>query len=444
MLAAAGVAWLRSSDTEDRLAGAGPISIAVPDVDTTPGTTTSGVGASGIEVVIESNAQALAGTRTPIAVTVRNTGDDAVYWEAGGCGFPVVVTIEPAGFDNESGSSNRVSREPVWDGNPDSLADAVTRQGTTMSTSAFYAQPDSMIGVAEFGCTADSRIEPFAPGETLGYRASAEMRMPPGHLPGNGTYQIVARFNGLHDQTRTDTATLEPVEARAELVVVDHPARTIASPDDLVAVAVDDGRLTDWIITTAVLGQPDLRQTYRVGLTWWRDAWELWIDPTFSSGNSDSLRVRINPTATDIQDARTVANGVAPNDEPGAEPSSRFPDQILERSNQPDQPSAIATPNTAMAGDTVTITVTDPNMAVCDTMAIIYEVTGDETLTAGILIDPGTWVSAPAQVPMTIPPCLPEPSEGAYIYTIPDVAPGAYLICLTRDANACATIQINE
>ena len=444
MLTAAGVAWLRSSDAEGRSADVDRVPMVVPDVDATPRTTTSGVGPSGVEVVIESNAQVLAGARTPIAVTVRNIGTGTVYWEAGGCGFPVVVTVEPAGFDNESGSSIRVSREPVWDGDLDSLDDAVSNQAAAMSSVAFTAQPASMIGVSEVMCTGMSVVAPFEPGETLSYQASAEMRAPPGPLPGNGTYQIVARFSGHSDPSRTDDTKLEPVEARAELVVVDHPARTIARPDDLVAVAVDDGRLADWLTTTVVLGQPDLRQSYRVGLSWWREAWELWIDPKFSSGSSGSLRLRIDPDATNVQDARIVAHGAAPNDEPGADALTPVPDTILERSNQPDQPNAIATPNTATVGDTVTVAMTDANVAVCNTMAIIYEVAGDKTLTAGILIDTDTWVSAPAQVPMTIPPCLPGPSAGAYTYTVPDVSPGDYLICLTRDADACATIEVKN
>lgn len=439
LFAMAGWAWLRSPDAATET----PVSVSTPTVDTTTVSATSGPSASGIEVGIETNREVLVGTRTSVRVTILNNGVDTVYWEAGGCGIPAVVMVQPGGFDESVGSSIKLSWDPAWDGNLDSLGG--TLRGLDDSVLAFGAQPASTIGLGEVGCPLISMSEAFEPGDVLTYEASAEIRVPTGPLPGDGTYEFTARFDG-HRTYRLDGAdALEPVEARVSVAVVDHPARTIAGVDELVSIAVADGRLVDWLPTTAVLGQPELRQSFRVGLTWWRGAWELWVDPKYGSG-SGAFRLRLDPATESATDARLVAFGAVPEDEPEAEPSMSPPDKILGRSTEPDPPSVLIEPATARIGDTITVVVDDPGIEVCNTMAIIYEVTGDATRTSGILLDSESsateWIAAPEAIPMTIPPCMPTAAAGAHTYTVPNLAPASYLVCLTRDTDACGTITI--
>lgn len=57
-------------------------------------------------------------------------------------------------------------------------------------------------------------------------------------------------------------------------------------------------------------------QGYRVGLTWWREAWELWIDPRYGTG--EMLRIRVDPADNELLDLRTHDSNGPPDDEPGA------------------------------------------------------------------------------------------------------------------------------
>jgi hypothetical protein len=159
------------------------------------------------------------------------------------------------------------------------------------------------------------------------------------------------------------------------------------------------------------------------------------------------LRLRIDPSAEGVVDARVVAFGAVPNDEPEAKPSMSPPDKFLGRSTEPEAPAVSVEPRTARVGDTITVVVDDPGIAVCDTITIIYQITGDGTLTSGIFLDAEAtteWIAAPEAVPMTIPPCMPTSSAGAQTYIVPDLSPADYLVCLTRDTEACGTITITD
>jgi hypothetical protein len=204
------------------------------------------------------------------------------------------------------------------------------------------------------------------------------------------------------------------------------------------------------LATTVIPGRPDLDQRALVGLTWWRRGWELWVAPRFGGG--ESARVRIDPESMSVVDARIVHAGVAPEDEPGA---TRFPgappDELLPPVDDGDDGDdgtigAVAEPSVARAGDTVTITAAVGTGDVCDGLVIVYEETPGGTVERGALIsDAGgttTWNTAPQGSPITLPPCQPDPATSIVTFTVPDLSPGTYSVCLTRQSAICADLEV--
>lgn len=286
----------------------------------------TGVGAgetAGIEVTIATPGEVRAGTRTPIDVAVRNTSTDTFYWQAGGCGLAAEVTTGRVG-GAVVGLSGRVSADPIWDGDPASLSAAITASETGRGME--LAQPESATAWVSLVCTADSKMEAFAPGDELSYSGSAEIRVPPGPLPEEGAYEAAATFVPYRAPEGYPHQPLGPIESRVRFTVIEDPARSADPVDDVLTAIVADGRLTAWLPTTVIPDRPDLVQDYRVGMTWWRDAWELWIEPHGSGG---TLRIRVDP-ANEVIDVRIHHSNGPPDDEPDAATvPGTPPDEIL-------------------------------------------------------------------------------------------------------------------
>ena len=184
----------------------------------------------------------------------------------------------------------------------------------------------------------------------------------------------------------------------------------------------------------------------RLGATWWRDAWELWVQPYW--GSTEALRLRIDPATMTVTDARVVHGGAPPGDEPGTTSiPGATPDEILAPPGAEIQTSApvIVEPTTARPGDTVTLTA---NVDVCDGLVVVYELEGGVTKERGVLVSDTTgavtWHTAPEGSRMTIPPCEPISQPAPVTYQLPELTPGSYLICLTRESDACAEFKAVE
>jgi hypothetical protein len=300
--------------------------VSTPVGDPTPVSAT-GVGegeTAGIEVTIDTPGAGRAGTRTPIDVAVRNTSTETFYWQAGGCGLAAEVVTGPVG-SLVGGYSGRVSADPIWNGDPASLEAAITASETGRGMQ--LAQPELATAWVSLMCTADSKMQAFAPGDELSYSGSAELRVPPGPIPAGGIYEAAATFVAYSSPDDYPHQPLDPIETQVRFTVVEAPARGADPVDDVIAAILADGRLASWLPTTVVPDRPDLVQDYRVGMTWWRDAWELWVEPHWRSG---MLRVRVDPANNDVIDVRIHHSNGPPDDEPDASsiPGSQ-PDQIL-------------------------------------------------------------------------------------------------------------------
>jgi hypothetical protein len=423
--------------------GAADIPPTMPVVDaTTVSSTATGTGdAAGIEVSIGAPGQILAGTRAAIDVTIRNAGMSTVYWQAGGCSIPAAVTFGPVGAEL---AGEPPQPQDLWDGSSGSLAswledhNGVVVRGT---------QPQDQTGWRAIACTANSEMRPFDPGESLTYPSTIDLRLPPGDLPAGGDYEAVATFTGYPSELAYPQQTLSPVEARIAIIVVDDPRRAGTSVDDIVDRVNDDDRLASWVPTTKVPGRPDLPQAYSATLEWWRDAWELWAQPYWQG--DESIRVRVDPATLDIVDVRFIYGGAPPEDEPGVSDvfTRTEPDRVL---TEPigNEPGAIAQPSQVRVGDQIDVIAQPEVWAVCSNIALIYEVNGDGEHERGLIINQvdatSTWNTAPAGLPITIPPCMSIDPSTTFTYTVPVLAPGSYQICLTRESDACADFEIVE
>ena len=283
-------------------------------VDAAPLSATGvGVGeTSGIEITLDTPGEVRAGTRTPIHVVVRNTGTETFYWQAGGCGLPAEVATGPVG-GLVGGYTGRVSADPIWNGDPALLEAAITASEAGRGTQ--LAQPESATASVSLICTADSKMQAFAPGDELSYSGTAELRVPPGPLLAGGAYQAAATFVGYRSPDDYPNQPLDSVQVQVRFTVVDAQARSSDPIDDVVAAIVVEGRLASWLPKTIIPDRPDLVQAYRVGMSWWRDAWELWVEPYWGGG---MLRVRVDPANNEVIDVRTHHSNGPPDDEPDA------------------------------------------------------------------------------------------------------------------------------
>jgi hypothetical protein len=285
-------------------------------------TTSAMVGSIEIELTAPSEAEA--GSRLWFDVVVRNAGDAAVYWNAGGCTIPVQAAV---GLSSTVGTGEQGpdAEDPRWDGDAGTLGSWLADHNVLSTTQGH--QPATMTGRRQIACTSDLRPEPLEPGGELRHRGSVELRVPPGDLPGGGRYELVAGFRAYPDDAVVgDRASL--VEVRAALTVADDPRRTAGSSDEAVDAFAADPRLADWIASTEVAGRPDLVQDFGTELSWWRGAWELRVDAYWDDHRP--LRMRYDPASGEVVDVRTVSMNQAPEDEPGRSTiPDEEPDEIL-------------------------------------------------------------------------------------------------------------------
>jgi hypothetical protein len=285
-----------------------------------PQTTTATVG--GVELSVTAPRQAVAGTRMWFDVTVRNRGDHAVTWEAGGCAIPVEASIGPVSAakpDTDDGTGTGTGDTVRWDGDVAGLADWLAGHNSLQPRQ--IEQPEEATGVRELVCTSDSQPRPLGPGKSVHHRGSVELRVPAGDLADGGDDRLLVDFRPLGPEDA------RPVHVAAKVTVTDDPDRAGSSGDAVAAFAADP-RLASWVASTAVAGRTDIVQDYTTELSWWRGAWELWVEPEWEQPRS--LRMRYDPTSHRVVDARTVYLGQAPHDEPGrASWEGEQPDQVL-------------------------------------------------------------------------------------------------------------------
>ncbi len=62
--------------------------------------------------------------------------------------------------------------------------------------------------------------------------------------------------------------------------------------------------------------------------------------------------------------------------------------------------------------------------------------------TVGLVSGSATWHTAPEDSPITIPPCQQVDQQSPATYIVPNLAPGNYQLCLTRESEACAPFEI--
>lgn len=104
--------------------------------------------ATGVEVTIDTLGEVVAGTRTSIDVSVRNTGPATLCWQAGGCAVPVEVIIRPVDAPVDQYSDRLMSMDPIWDGDPASLSDAIAASGAA-ARAAWPARHWHRLGVVD-------------------------------------------------------------------------------------------------------------------------------------------------------------------------------------------------------------------------------------------------------------------------------------------------------
>lgn len=276
----------------------------------------------GIEISLTAPASAVAGSRLWFDVAVRNTGTEPVFWQAGGCAIPVSSAIGPA---------DRVSfTEPGdparWNPEHTSLREWIRDHNALASSQR--GQSSGGTGVRNLSCTLVSVMQDLGPGARLDYRGSVELRVPPGALE-DDRYSLLVAFQPF---TKPEDWGIDPqrraVEVRGAVALTDDPRRGPNDASAAVEAFEDDPRLPRWLESQPVPGRPDLVQDYRVELSWWRDAWELWLSARWNADTD--LRMRYDPSADRVTDVRTVHQGVAAADEPGsAEQPEVVRDEIL-------------------------------------------------------------------------------------------------------------------
>jgi hypothetical protein len=287
---------------------------------------TTSASRDGVEITVTAPTQAGAGTRLWVDAVVRNEGDATVYWAAASCTTPVNASARPSSSPIPDASRpGEAEEEPRWDGDVGGLGRWLAEHNTLSDVR--YAQRANTTGRRTVACTREGpHPEPVEPGGEVRYRGSVELRVPPGELRDGGRYELVLSFLSYPDTNVLGDGV--PVEVRSPLVVTDDPQRAPRSADDAVAAFAADPRLADWIASTDVPGRPDLVQDFGTELSWWRGAWELWVDAYWDDDRP--LRMRYDPARGEVVDVRTVSMNQAPEDEPGRFTiSDEEPDEVL-------------------------------------------------------------------------------------------------------------------
>jgi hypothetical protein len=318
--------------------GSDPLTAADEDGDSDalpqPGHLIDGIARAGdVEVRLTAPRTVHVGTRVDLSVTVTNEGAERVYWYSDSCHSPFEVVLAPRG--------TRPSPAPpqfAWDGDPAALPETAVVFNTLEERR--LGGPKHYSGIREGGgiCLA---VKPalsgvVEPGETLSQDLTVEARVPPGPMPNDGAYELTARIR-----------VAGVVEVSVPVTLADHQHR-VGTHEPALDAFVADPRLQLWLDSQGV-DRPDLVQSYAIELSWWRDAWELWITPRWEGHKR--LRMRYDPVSAEVVDVRAVPRYSAPSDEGGASvqqplPADLSPEEARERQREevfdlPDEPQAL-------------------------------------------------------------------------------------------------------
>lgn len=180
------------------------------------------------------------------------------------------------------------------------------------------ARGPEMTAARRITCSGALFYGEIAPGDERVGRGSVELRVPPGPLPDGGAYRLHVTF-----PADPDAVTLE-----VPLRVIDHPSRRMRPATAAAAAFASDERFEQWVAQRSPVDE--LQESFATELTWWRGAWELWVEARYAGGAP--LRMRYSPERSALVDVRTIGSySLIPEDDPDRPP--RMPgeprDQVL-------------------------------------------------------------------------------------------------------------------
>lgn len=308
-------------------------------VDVVAGPATDGPGAAelgGLRLELQGPDRAVVGERIRAVVTLTNTTDEPIRAaQVAGCDDQVGAAVRAVGSDAAVGRAYLLEGHTDDEGDPTeeggffdpALGPAVAWDGDAASLPAALSEatePD-VWRAAEPGVCLMAYVPPaeIAPGASVRQEIPIDLRW--GKEAPSGEYELIAVGGGPVDASgmAVDGSWPAPeIQVVHPIEIVDDPAREPAAAAALDALP-STPTLDEWIAETADLDAvPGFRQRWFASHTWWRGAWETWIDPMAGNGHqADPLRIRFDPARGEIVDVRTVFWGGTPSDDPDAEPS---------------------------------------------------------------------------------------------------------------------------
>lgn len=319
--------------------------VAVGDPDPSASTT---VTKDGLEITLTAPIGGNVGTRVPFTVTLRNvSGGRLLLGEAGECHDQVGAALAPAaetasdpqvvpgsmtGYGTAIGPQGVpgwMDEDPAvawWDGDRATLATFLQAAPPVLVIPAQAAGAENVRAVV---CRQDLRPPArFEAGEELTKNLSVDLRWGPSELPDHFALTAAAGIT-----TRDMLAgEMTRIEVSAPFTIHDD-ARRLPSLEQALGATGLPAALTfqDWLDQSLTSLPANLRpqQTWTPALSWWRGAWELWVEPKFMDGKvTGPIRIRWDADAAAVVDVRTVQAGNAgADDEPGGPPDGA-PDKI--------------------------------------------------------------------------------------------------------------------
>jgi hypothetical protein len=281
------------------------VTAGLPTTTASPSPLTASTVQDGIELTVTLPAgQVEAGERLRAEFTIRNLGPVPVYWTHGGCPVPVSVVLAPAGAP-----VGQRATPVMWDG-------VMSLAGWLGSHNALAPEPfvdPRAAGVRSQFCTLQLIVETIVPGGETHWTGVTDARMPPGSLTPR---EVVATFVGYTQPGDYPSRPRPPVELRIAVPVLDDSARA-ASADAAIAAFAADGRLQPFLDRTRheLDDNPvPVTQSWSTDMSWWQNAWELWVLPRYNG--DQALRLRYDPAADAVVDARLVSPYQPPGDDP--------------------------------------------------------------------------------------------------------------------------------
>lgn len=279
-----------------------------PSSTTTPAPPfTASTSADGIELTVTLDvAKVVVGTRVHAHVVVHNSGTVPVYWAHGGCAVPAAVSLVPHGVVPATSSL------PQWDG-VTPLAQWLGASNNALGPSQFVEL--AAAGVRSESCTDQLIFETIVPGAQTEWDGVTDARIGPSLSP---DVDVLATFLGFTDQGDYPRSPRPALQLQEPVPVVDDPARA-ATVDAAITAFAADRRLQPYLDDTRheLDNNPiPVTQSWSTELSWWQGGWELFVSPRFSVNGTTALRLRYDPTAGTITDARIVSQTAPPGDDP--------------------------------------------------------------------------------------------------------------------------------